>query len=130
VFVRSACGTPGNYLPLSDHLSVTDHYGINDSKRSLFSARILGPESPRSIIYGPWLSTFSPTLWHFACLSLSFRSTQSETVKRYAKGKLPPGPKGIPFLGPRILVTSRSAVDSAWKEFEVWNVHRDLHIRG
>jgi len=37
------------------------------------------------------------------------------TVKSYAKGKLPPGPKGIPFLG-SIFQLSKTP----WKEFEVW----------
>jgi len=51
------------------------------------------------------------------CVSIALISVYAiQTVKSYAKGKLPPGPKGIPFLG-SIFQLSKTP----WKEFEVWN---------
>ena len=38
-----------------------------------------------------------------------------QTIKSYRKGKLPPGPKGIPFLGNLFQLSSMP-----WKEYEVW----------
>jgi len=38
-----------------------------------------------------------------------------QTIKSYRNGKLPPGPKGIPFLGNLFQLSS-----TPWKEFEVW----------
>ena len=40
------------------------------------------------------------------------------TVKSHAKGKLPPGPKGIPFLGNLFQLSK-----TPWKKFEVWKKH-------
>ena len=37
------------------------------------------------------------------------------TVKSYVKGKLPPGPRGIPFLGSVFQISK-----TPWKEFDVW----------
>ena len=36
-------------------------------------------------------------------------------ARSYTKGKLPPGPKGIPFLGNLFQLSK-----APWKEFEVW----------
>ena len=36
-------------------------------------------------------------------------------VKSYAKGKLPPGPKGIPFVGSLFQLSK-----TPWREFKVW----------
>ena len=45
------------------------------------------------------------------------------TVKSYAKGKLPPGPKGIPFLGNLFQLSK-----TPWKEFEVWKQQYGMSI--
>jgi len=51
------------------------------------------------------------------CMSVALVTVYAmRTVKSYAKGKLPPGPKGIPFLG-SLFQLSRTP----WKEFEFWN---------
>jgi len=50
------------------------------------------------------------------CVSIALISVYAiRTVKSYAKGKLPPGPKGIPFLGSLLQLSK-----TPWKEFEVW----------
>ena len=54
----------------------------------------------------PWL------LW----LSLAFASIYTiRTVRRHATHKFPPGPKGLPFLGPLFQLSV-----TPWKEFETW----------
>jgi len=50
------------------------------------------------------------------CVSIALISIYAiRTVKSYAKGKLPPGPKGIPLLGNFFQLSK-----TPWKEFEVW----------
>ena len=50
------------------------------------------------------------------CVSIALISVYAiRTVKNNAKGKLPPGPKGIPFLGNLFQLSK-----TPWKEFEVW----------
>ena len=50
------------------------------------------------------------------CVSIALISVYTiRTVKSLAKGKLPPGPRGIPFFG-NFFQLSRTP----WKEFEVW----------
>ena len=50
------------------------------------------------------------------CVSLALVSIYAlRTIKSYRTGKLPPGPKGIPFLGSLFQLSS-----TPWKEFEVW----------
>ena len=50
------------------------------------------------------------------CVSLALVSIYAfRTIKRYRTGKLPPGPKGIPFFGNLFQLSSMP-----WKEFEVW----------
>ena len=50
------------------------------------------------------------------CVSLALASIYVfRTIKSYRKGKLPPGPKGIPFLGNLFQLSL-----NPWKEFEVW----------
>jgi len=46
-----------------------------------------------------------------------------QTFKGYAKGKLPPGPKGIPFLGNLFQLSK-----TPWKEFEVWKKQYGMSI--
>jgi len=50
------------------------------------------------------------------CVSIALISVYViQTVKSYAKGKSPPGPRGIPFLGSMFQLSK-----TPWKEFEVW----------
>ena len=51
------------------------------------------------------------------CVSVALMSVYAiRTAKSYAKGKkLPPGPKGIPFLGNLCQLSK-----TPWKEFEIW----------
>ena len=52
------------------------------------------------------------------CVSVAFVSIYAlRTIKSYRAGKLPPGPKGIPFLG-NLFQLSLSSMP--WKQFEVW----------
>ena len=50
------------------------------------------------------------------CVSLALVSLYAlRTIKSYRTGKLPPGPKGIPFFGNLFQLSSMP-----WKEFAVW----------
>jgi len=58
------------------------------------------------------------------CVSIAVISGYAiRTVKSYTKGKLPPGPKGIPFLG-SLFQLSRAP----WEEFEVWKKQYGMSI--
>jgi len=50
------------------------------------------------------------------CVSAALVSVYAiRTVKGYAKGKVPPGPKGIPFFGNLFQLSM-----TPWKEFDAW----------
>ena len=49
------------------------------------------------------------------CVSLALAYYALRTIKRHITHKLPPGPKGLPFLGPLFELSS-----TPWKEFERW----------
>ena len=58
------------------------------------------------------------------CVSIALISVYTiRTVKSYAKGKLPPGPKGIPFFGNLFQLSK-----TPWKEFEVWKRQYGMFI--
>ena len=58
------------------------------------------------------------------CVSVALISVYAiRVVKSYAKGKFPPGPKGIPFLGSLFQLSK-----TPWKEFEVWKKQYGMSI--
>jgi len=58
------------------------------------------------------------------CMAVALISVYAmRTVKSYAKGKLPPGPKGIPLLGSLFQLSK-----TPWKEFEVWKKQYGMTI--
>ena len=44
---------------------------------------------------------------------VGFSSVSARHIFGWVKNKYPPGPKGLPFFGPRLSET-------AWKDFEQW----------
>ena len=58
------------------------------------------------------------------CVSIALVSIYAlRTIKTYRNGKLPPGPKGLPFLGNLFQLSSMP-----WKEFEVWKKKYGMSI--
>ena len=66
----------------------------------------LSPSMALDLQAQPWV------LW----VSLAFASVYIvQTIKHHTTHRLPPGPRGIPFLGPLFQLSA-----TPWKEFETW----------
>ena len=55
------------------------------------------------------------------CVSLTLSYYALRFIKRRITHKYPPGPKGLPFLGPLFELSS-----TPWKEFERWKAQYGL----